>query len=95
MWAYYLNIFNVGCYDSVRLGETLCNEGDKVKDFAIVDANLRFEHGDGKLWAEIYGNNLFGTTYKTNIVRPTSADNKSLYSFNERPTYGLRVGAKF
>lgn len=93
--SYYLNIFNVGCYDSVRLGETLCNEGDKVDAYTIVDANLRYEHGDGKIWAEIYGNNILGTTYKTNIVRPTSADNKSLYSFNERPTYGLRVGARF
>lgn len=93
--SYYLNIFNVGCYDSVRLGRTICNEGDRVGDFAIVDANLRFEPGNNRFWAEVYGNNLTGTTYKTNIVRPTSADNKSVFGFNERPSYGIRIGANF
>lgn len=93
--SYYLNIFNVGCYDSIRLGKQVCSEGDKVPDYAIVDANLRFEGEGGRFWAEIYGNNIFGTTYKTNIVRPTTADNKSVYSFNERATYGIRVGGRF
>ena len=93
--SYWLSIFNVDCYDSVRLGRQVCNEGDKVKSYATVDLNLRYTNPSEKFWAELYGTNVTGTTYETNIVRPTSADNKSLYSFNERATYGLRLGAKF
>lgn len=90
--SYWLSVWNVDCYDSIRLGTEVCDNGDKQDAFATLDLRLRYDSPNQNYYVELYGQNVTGTTYATNAMRPTNEDYVTPYAFNTPAMWGVRAG---
>ena len=93
--SYFLSVWNVRCYDSIRLGTEVCNNGDFQEDFTLVDLKLRFTPENLPVYIEAYGRNVTNKSYATNAQRPSNDDFVTAYTFNDRPTWGIRAAGTF
>ena len=93
--SYFLSVWNVRCYDSIRAGTEICNNGDFQEDFTLVDLSLRFTPEDFPFYIEAYGRNVTNKAYATNAQRPSNDDFVTAYTFNDRPTWGIRASGQF
>ena len=92
---YYLSIWNTGCYESIRLGTQVCNNGDLQDSYALLDLRLRYTSRNENFFIEGYMTNAGDETYATGIIRPTNEDLVSPYTFNSPQMFGLRASYRF
>jgi hypothetical protein len=91
---YWLSIWNVGCYESVRTQEQVCGNGDKVEAWTTVDLNLRWTSPKANWYMEGFVTNATDEVYKTSIRRQTN-DFVSGFAYNLPRMYGVRAGFEF
>lgn len=92
---YYLSIWNTGCYNSVRLGTEVCDNGDEQDAYTLVDLRFRYTNPTQSFYVEGYVSNITEEEYATGNIRPSNEDSVTLYTFNAPRTYGLRFGVHF
>ena len=92
---YFLSVWNVRCYDSIRLGTEVCNNGDYQEGFALLDLRVRYEPIEAPFYIEAYGRNVTNQSYATNAQRPSQEESVTAYTFNDRSLYGVRLVGSF
>ncbi len=92
---YWLSIWNVDCYESIRLGTQVCDNGDKQDAFTLLDLRLRYTNLKHNFYVEGFVYNATDEIYATGNLRPTSEESVTPFTFNAPRLWGARAGVYF
>jgi len=93
--AYWLSLWNTGCYQSIRLGREVCDNGDKQKAYTTLDLRARYTHPGGRFFVEAYGRNVTDEVFATGNMRPSTDESVTPYSFNTPRMFGVRLATSW